>query len=348
MRKLATIRKIDAVKPIEGADFIEVVKLGGWQCVASKGEFQPGDFCVYFEIDSFLPIEERYEFLRKSSYRKLEELEGGRGEGFRLRSVKLRGELSQGLAMPLSKFPELDSVEEGDEVTEILKVEKWEPPIPASLAGEVRGMFPGFIPQTDEERIQNLPHYFEDHLDTDFEVTEKIDGSSMTVFKTADDFGVCSRGLDLKSSDKNSFWVKAKELKLQELMQEFGRNIALQGELAGEGIQKNRLKIKGHRFFVFNIWDMDMKRYLTPDERKDVIKWFKEKTPIDHVPVIQESMKVFQEHDMESLLEFADGNSEVNPKMRREGLVFKSRVVIGNQIISFKSISNKYLLKTGD
>jgi len=159
MRKLATIRRVKEILSIENSDNICLAKIDGWQVVVRKGEFSPGSLCVYFEIDSYLPIEERYEFLRKSSYKKLENIRGRRNEGFRLKTIKLRGMLSQGLAMPLSAFPDLEillagmSLHEGDNVTDLLKVELYEPPVPACIAGEVKGAFPSFIRKTDEERI---------------------------------------------------------------------------------------------------------------------------------------------------------------------------------------------------
>lgn len=147
-RKLASIRKITDIQPIPDADAIEVVVVGGWKVVTKKGEFSVGDLCVYCEIDSFLPILPQYEFLRKSSYKKLSTGE----EGFRLRTIKLRGQVSQGLVLPISVLPGGRELFEGMDVTEVLSITKYEPPIPASLAGKVKGLFPSFLHKTDEER----------------------------------------------------------------------------------------------------------------------------------------------------------------------------------------------------
>lgn len=147
MRKLASIQKIAHVRPIEGADKIEVVGVLGWECVSKKGEFREGDPCLYFEIDSLLPQEERYEFLRASSYRK----DLGR---FRLRTVRLRRQLSQGLAFPVSLFPEAAGLPEGSDLTDLLNVEKYEPPVPAQIQGDARG-FSWPIAKTDEPRVQS-------------------------------------------------------------------------------------------------------------------------------------------------------------------------------------------------
>lgn len=346
-RKLASIRNVNEIRPIEGADKIELALVDGWQCVVKKDEFKPGDPGVYFEIDSYLPIEERYEFLRKSSYKKIpDQLQGQRAEGFRLKTVKLRGQISQGLILPLDLFPELKTTAAGTDVTEMLNVELYEPPVPANLAGQVRGKLPGFLKKTDEERIQNLPEYFTQYKDMAFECTEKIDGSSMTVYYTADDLGVCSRNLNLKEDEANTLWKVTNELELHKLLKELNKNMALQGEIAGEGIQKNPLKIKGQHFFLFNAWDIDKREHLPPEERMEIFHFLEKRVPIKHVPVISPAMKVFEEYKtMGELLDFAVGKSLLNKDVHREGVVFKSLESIGREIVSFKAISNKYLLK---
>lgn len=132
MRKLVSIQTILDIQPIPNADAIEVVTINGWKVVAKRGEFKINDFCCYFEIDSFLPVKQQFEFLRKSCYRKLAD----GSEGFRLRTIKLRGQISQGLALPLSYFnKELENydVAVGCDVTDLFEVKKYEPPMPPSL-----------------------------------------------------------------------------------------------------------------------------------------------------------------------------------------------------------------------
>ena len=155
MRKLASIRRISEVRAIEGADAIEAVQIDGWQCVAKKGELKAGDLCCYFEIDSFLPTTNpAFEFMAVRGATK--DAEGK--AGYRLRTVKLRGTLSQGLALPLATlFAGPEWLNEGDDVTEHLGVTKWEPAMPACLGGEAKSTFPGWIRKTDQERIQNVP-----------------------------------------------------------------------------------------------------------------------------------------------------------------------------------------------
>lgn len=334
-RKLATVRKVLDIRPIEGADAIELAIIGGWQCVVKKGEFKIGDLGVYFEIDSLLPIEPRYEFLRKSSYKQL--VDGT--EGFRLRTVKLRGALSQGLLLPLKEFPGIP--EDTYDLTTFLKVLKYEPPMPACLAGDMAGAFPADIPKTDAERIQNLPEYFEQYKNAEFEVTEKLDGSSCTLFRYNEKVGVCSRNWELLESDRSTYWVVARKI-----LPYLCKNIALQGEVVGEGIQGNPLKIRGQKFYLFNVYDLDSHVYLNPDDRMAYFRVLRNVgADLEHVPVIEPRLKVFLKYStMESLLCYADGSSAICMGAAREGLVFKPW---GFGALTFKAISNVFLLKKG-
>jgi RNA ligase (TIGR02306 family) len=345
MRKLASIKKIDKLQPIEGADRIELAVVGGWKVVVAKDVgHQVGDKVVYCEIDSFLPIEPEFEFLRKSSYKKL--VDGT--EGFRLRTIKLKNQVSQGLILPLNdainvmkrKNGEVyhEMLEEGKDISELLGIIKYEPPIPANLSGEIKGLFPGFIAKTDEERVQNLTNEIEEWKKEkiSFYITEKLDGSSATFYFKDGEFGVCSRNLELKETENNTFWKVARELKLEEKLRELGRNIAIQGELIGEGIQKNPYKIKGQTVKFFNVFDIDKYEKISRDEFLDIIVY---KMGLDTVPINMLDMSLV--HNVTELLEMADGPSILNQNTQREGFVIRS---LDNKI-SFKVISNSFLLK---
>lgn len=229
-RKLASIVIIEDLQPIESADFIEVAAVKGWKLVVKKNEFVIGDLAVYCEIDSFLPIRKEFEFLRKTSYKKMRDV-----EGFRLKTIKLRGQISQGLLIPVSILGDL-RYEVGDDVTKQLGIMKYEPPIPASLVGIAKGSFPSFIPKTDEERIQNLSDQYERLKSHRYYITEKLDGSSVTYYLHNRQFGVCSRNLELVESVENSLWKVAIANGIEEKLRGFGKNMAIQGELIGEGI----------------------------------------------------------------------------------------------------------------
>ena len=348
MRKMATIRQIDALNPIEGADAIECASIGGWKVVVKKGEFSVGNLAVYCEIDSWVPTE-LAPFLSKG--KEPREFEGVKGE--RLRTVKLRGQLSQGLLLPV----EVDNdqfggvvhlvksnycVEEGMDVSEILGIVKYEAPIPAALAGEVKGMFPSRIPKTDQERIQNLTAELEVWKDEKltWEVTEKLDGSSMTVYVIDGEVGVCSRNLDLKRNPDNSLWRAAIKHGLEEKLAGYD-NIAVQGELVGNGIQGNMYKMRDQDFYVYDVYSIDQGRYFTPAERKSFVKAL----DLLHCPVLHSATRLLDSDTVESLLRVAEGKSimggEIGPE--REGLVFKCN----EKSVSFKAISNRFLLKNG-
>lgn len=343
LRKLATIRVISDILPIEGADAIELAIVDGWKVVVAKNVgHQIGNKVVYCEIDSFLPIEPEFEFLRKTSFKKMGEV-----EGFRLKTIKLRGQISQGLILPLQDAIEVmkrrngevysEMLEVGMDVSELLGIQKYEPPIPAELAGKVKGLFPSFLRKTDEERVQNLKTEYEEWKASDktFYVTEKLDGSSATFYIKDDVFGVCSRNLELLETEGNSFWKVARDLDLENKMREFGGDFSLQGELIGEGIQSNPYKIKGQTVRFFNVFDIEDGEYLTLHQ----FKFITNELGLETVPILDEDFTLPQSVD--ELLDYADAKSVLNSDFDREGVVIRST----DRTISFKSISNKFLLK---
>lgn len=334
-RQLVTYRTVKELKPIDGADKIELAIVDGWQCVVDKGAFVSGDIGIFFEIDSFLPIRPEFEFLRKSSYKKM-----GDEEGFRLRTIRMRGQISQGLFVTLSMFPELIGAETPEQLQETLKVQKYDPPLPACLGGDAVGYVPGFICKTDQERVQNLVDFVASHAGVLFEATEKLDGSSCTYYHNNGAVGVCSRNLELKRTEGNTFWRIADELSVFDILTSLGRNIAIQGEVCGPGIQKNRYRLKKQVFFVFDIWDIDQQRYLTPVERTDLMCEF---DGFDHVPILK---VVTLPGTVDEILAVADGRSQLTATPR-EGMVFKAMEVEGGRVPSFKAISNAFLEKEG-
>lgn len=355
IRKLASIAEVTYIKPIENADAIECsVVNGGWPVVVKKGEYKVGDVAIYLEIDSWVP-HELAPFLSKG--REPREYNGVKGE--RLLTVKLRGQISQGLLLPvtaefiINKFGAGPGAKFTDyvgfEVTQTLGIQKWEPPIPAQLQGTMKGNFPHFIPKTDQERCQNLrKDIFETHKDECYEVTTKLDGSSMTVYVKDGEVGVCSRNIDLKETEGNSFWKAARDQNivdtLVKLSIERGEEYAIQGELIGEGIQGNPEKLKGQRFYLFDVYNITHGYYLKPNERRAVFERLVEMgADIEHVPIVDQKLYVTERYlTIDELLRYAEGSS-LNPKTKREGLVFKS----WDSPFTFKAISNSYLLKHG-
>ena len=349
MRKLASIRRIGDIQSIDGADAIEVATIDGWKVVVKKGEFSVGDLAVYLEIDSWVP-HELAPFLSKGQ----EPRAYNNVKGERLRTIRLRGQVSQGLLLPIKSGGSLHAIEwtcagkslafdaidgdfnpEGLDVTELLGVQKWEAPIPAQLQGQVEGMFPtGLIPKTDQERIQNCFKEICEASGT-YEVTMKLDGSSMTLFRWEGKVRVCSRNLELKINEENASNT------LVAMALEYGDRIpegfALQGELMGPGIQGNREGFAKHKFFVFDVFLIKEHAYAGPAYRRALCQ----EHGFDHVPVLHQVCKAPE--SVEEGLALAEGPS-INHKIR-EGLVWKCNE---KPIFSFKTISNTFLLKSGD
>jgi RNA ligase (TIGR02306 family) len=241
-RKLVSIQTIENIAPITGADNIMQARVMGWTVVVKKGEFAPGDPCVFFEIDSILPDGPAWsEFMRPRK--------------FRVRTLKLRGVLSQGLALPVAIAEDLPR--EGD-LRDRLGVTKSEPVLPD--AREIAGPFPARVPKTDEIRLQSMLEVLDELRGQDFFVTTKLDGTSATYARDADGFVACSRNWALVRGE-NHVWRLADRYRLADLPMDF----AIQGEICGPGIQKNRLGLTEVDLFVFSVYDMRAGAFLGHD-----------------------------------------------------------------------------------
>jgi len=382
-RKLVTLRRVAAIRPIPGADRIVAASVDGWTCVVGADEFRPGDVGVYFEIDSFLPAADaRWERFAPN----FSEHDGARG--FRVRTLKLRGQISQGLLLPVARFAEVEAVLAGLEreaaaaagvapddpaaktaaldkamalaFEDALGVVKYDPPTAGADAGRL-GPFPAFIAKTDQERVQNLgAAVFADHAATVFQETTKLDGSSMTAYFVRADsphfaalpalpagdagsaegrFGVCSRNIDLAEAGGGHFWAAAHANGLPAKLAALGRNLAVQGELVGEGVQGNADGFpRGFRdLFVFGAQDLDAQAPLPPREVEALAR----QLGLRHVPVVGYAPLRDVARDVAGMLERAEGKG-INGR-KREGVVLKAE----DGKFSFKAISNSYLLKRG-
>ena len=338
-RKLASIQEVAEIKPIEGADRIEAVRINGWWVVSQKG-YKVGDKVIYFEIDSFLPVDSNFDFLLKGSSPKKMFSNGKEISGIRLKTIRLKGTLSQGLIMPLDIVRDnspyfkrlVGEGEIGYDVSDIIGVVKYEAPIPACLVGKAKGSFPSFIPKTDEERIQNISEIFNSYY-----VSEKLDGTSTTFYKKDGVFGVCTRNLELVEGDTLQ-WRIARGYDLENKLPD---GIAIQGELIGEGIQKNPLKRIGNDIYIFNVYNILSGKYLNYDEFVS----FCQRLGLKTVPIIDENFALPKSVD--EMLAYANGKSLLNCDYEREGVVVrpKKEMQIGQSRFSFKAISNDYLLK---
>lgn len=356
MRKLASIREIKEIRPIENADAIEVAIVDGWECVVKKSEnFKAGDLIIFVEIDSIVPERPEFEFLRERK--------------FRVKTIKLRKQISQGLVLPISILPQ-GKYNLDDDVTDILGIKKYDPegdlenqlvekktkeiknPIIKFMLKfkwfrkvylpkkEFKG-FPTWIVKTDEERIQNKTRMFEIEKDlgTKFIVTEKLDGQSATYFlervKGKFKFGVCSRNINLSNNPNNSsYWNIARDLDIRLVLEcLIGRanNIVLQGEIIGEGIQGNKYKINGYDFYAFNLI-IDGKKIDTI-HMEELLREYNIKT----VPILETNFLL--RDSISDMVEYSKGNSTLL-KTKREGVVVRNY----DRNISFKVINPEFLL----
>ncbi len=350
MRKLSSIQTVNTVEPIANADAIEKIRVLGWWVVGKKGEYKPGDKVVYCEIDSLLPERPEFEFLRASSFKPTQTSPEGSvvlPAGFRIKTVKLRGQVSQGICFPLSILPPGAPAEEGADVTEVLGIHKWEPPIPVGMGGKVKGGFPGFLPKTDETRVQVLEPVLQRHRGKTFYVTEKLDGTSLTAFLRQGQFGICSRNLWMDETDEGNIHVRVtRGLKLQEKLraarERLGHDLALQAEVIGPGIQKNKYALPAVTLRVFNVLNVDANRLLDHGAMLAVLG----ELGLESVPQLG---AIVLNHTVDELVAFAEGMSVLNPKSQREGVVLRPLVEeydedIGGRL-SFKAINAKFLLK---
>lgn len=350
MRKLASIQKISAITPIEGADRIELAKVEGWSCVVNKGKFHKGDICVYFEIDSFLPIKSQYEFLRRNSYKRSDLL----GEGFRLKTQTFRGAISQGLIMPLTELPELKGIafHVGDDVTDLLGVKEYVVPEMATGSGTAIGDRPSFIPKSDETRIQVLGEaVIKEFHGREYYISSKMDGSSHSIGIGADGvFHVTGHNYEYKDDGKSSFYELVKAKGLEEKLRKYKddnhiQEISVSGEFCGPGIQSNRIGLTRPEWYIFTVM-VDGKRYGLYEMQTAAEALDNPTVPIEEIG------ENFDEKypTVEAILKRADGNYTTG--RRKEGIVIRPVEPVFSETLggslSVKAVSNKYLLKTGN
>ena len=367
-RKLASVQKIKAIKPIEGADKIEIVQVLNWDCVAKKGEYQVGDKVIYFEIDSLLPDIPMLEWLKGSSWsQKLNK--------YKISTHKFRGQISQGLVMPIKDLEELDrqihnreecvpiAYVEGTDLTEILEIEKYEPPVSNGPLGDLIS-HEWYVPKTDEERIQVcaediLPEYMKSKQG-DWYASVKLDGTSCTAGLFEDAFLIGGRNQWYK--DENMYTTTVKkygdiEKHLRDYQKLTGKYIVFQGELCGPGIQSNRLGLKEKEWFIFNVWVSDTGK-MDSYKKLDLLRFLNmcDDFGLPHVPIMPVSAKFdFKattdiDETVENLLKYVDGIKyrtffdDASPSQIAEGVVFRKN----DMTYSFKVVSNKFLLKGGE
>lgn len=369
-RALARVVLIDSLHPIDGADRIELAMVGGWQVVVQKGLYVPGSKAVYFEVDSLLPLDHPAFASLGGVSSKLKFTIDDKPYA-RIKTMKLRKQLSQGFCVPASEVS-ADRLAVDTDMTKALGVIKYEAAGEKALngtpgnpkAGTTALGFPKFVPKTDQTRVQNITVQYAQARDKGelFEKSFKLDGSSLTAFVKDGVLGVASRNVGFRvhdetipfftavkkflqgkgwkrviKADDNAFIQMAEKAGLLSVL---GRqhgigNIAIQGEMVGPSIQKNFEGTTENEFYCYDIYLIDEQAYMLPKERQG----FCVKYDIKHVPLAS-SHAVTLPVDVATAIADADGPSGLKGKMR-EGFVYKSM----ERDFSFKVISNAYLLK---
>jgi RNA ligase (TIGR02306 family) len=217
--KLASIQIITDIRSIDGADRIEAATVLGYQTVIKKGEFSPGALCVWHEPDTVAAEKPEYEFLRK--------------QGFRLKVSRFKGQVSQGLALPLTVLPTANYAV-GDDVTELIGIRKYEKPLSPNLVGVAKGSFPSWMPKTDEPNLRSFPEALGEFTGRECVITQKVDGTSATYYLRGGEFGVCTRNLELLDDPASMFWRVARVHRLREALVTLGGDFSLQGQHRGD------------------------------------------------------------------------------------------------------------------
>lgn len=353
-RKMVSIQVIHDIVPIEGADRIEIAKILGWQCVIPKNEYKKYDKVIFFEVDSFLPLDNRYEFLRTSCFKKHPIL----GEGFIIKTAKMRGELSQGLILPIDEFPEVllnpdkKYLKVGADLTDLLNVKNISDYFEerATGFGNIIGELPPTIPHTKETRVQAEPGLLVEFLnfdpDEEYYITTKLDGSSHSCSLDKTGFHVYGHNYEYAKDDACPFYKILRDNNIPQKMEKYKDkypNLVLQGELCGGGIQGNPLMLPKLKWFVFNA--------IVDGQRVDLytLKEIVEDMDLDMVPIEEVGLGSFFKNGYSTiyaLLKRAEG--DYNDSFKKEGIVIRPVNPKYSEIIktdlSMKVINNEYLL----
>jgi RNA ligase (TIGR02306 family) len=341
--KLASIEVIKNIRNHPSADTLQISEILGWQVIVKKGIHQEGDKVVFITIDTIVPRCQWSEFLVDKK---------NPDKPIRIKNIKLRNEYSSGLVIPVSEFEpknneevgyDLQSCPAGYDLTAILGIKKYVKEIPANLSGETEGDFPThIISKTDEDNGLNDPEMVKKVLeqDTTITITQKIDGSSLTIIvENGEIKQVCSRNLAKKDNGKSTFWNCAKNLKIPA-----GWTGVIQGEMCGNGIQKNRLKLNDIKIFVFQI-KVDQ-AYMTYDTMADFCR---NELQCDVVPLIAKlevasTVKIW-ENPLQKLQELADVQRYQSGEIG-EGIVVRPSSYIksfeSRRPMGFKLINRNY------
>lgn len=342
-RKLATLQAVKEIIPIENADAIEIAKVMGWDVVVKKNEFKTGDLGVFFEIDSFLPEIERYEFMRDSSFKNNPLV----GRGFLVKTRKLRGVFSQGLLLPLDKFPEIDftGMEIGTDLTKELNVKEFEATEGTDIFGNTIERFHPIIQKTDELRLQSAGYLGEALKGHPYYISEKIEGTSGTLSSENGNIRIFTRNNEIKDEKKSLLWNLVRNKGIIDVLKNC-EDIFLQFEIYGPKIMGNKLKVDKLDFRFFNLGNPKTGEYYDFADWDEILERTKLKNVVQSVKILEKGDN-FQ-YSLDELQEISNGNYD--NAGQREGIVIRPQreMKVNGERLSFKVLNNKYLLKNSD
>lgn len=336
MRKLASIQKVTDIREIPNADNIVCCTVLGWQVVCQKEQVKVGDLVVYVEVDSIIPDIDIFDYLKKIT-----------DNTMRIRTRRMRGQVSQGLVLPVSIVENFGLLPEdmiiGQDVTSAIGIAKYEEYLPAELMGKAKGYMPQGIPKSDIVRVQTTQEVLDKYKGTLCYKSEKLDGESITMYLIDGQDGVCSKIVDFIESDDSIHWKMAKKLNIKEKFMKLGYNISMQGEIIGEGIKGNKYKIKGQKVLFYNAFDINAHKYLNYKEFINLCQQLE----LEHVPIIDDNFILID--DINELVLQSNGRSMLYDT-KREGIVVTPLEEINDMIgrIILKVISPEFLLKHGE
>lgn len=367
MRELAYIQKIGSLTPIQGADAIEKAEVLGWELVVKKGDFQVGDLCVYCEIDSILPELPCFEFLRARK--------------FRIKTVKLRGQVSQGIAFPISILRQVDpsfngSLTVGKDVTELMKITKYDPEALLDVVQNQvkkpwavrkinflkwklfgikpvkKGSFPSDIPKTDETRVQKMASSLEERQGNAVYITEKCEGTSATfVYRRGGNWlaKLLKKDGSFQICSRNTIVFNSQTGKeAPHFLRDVAKKYDIQNKMKTLGrtfaIQGEVMgpKIQGN---IYQLPELELRVFSVFDiEAQEYLNYTEMQNIVGKLGLTMVPvLKVNTNliNDIKYWVEYSKGKSQINPKILREGVVIRSM----NDNFSFKSINPEYLLK---
>lgn len=350
MHDLATISTIQDIRPIEGKDRIVLATVENYHSIVQKDQFAIGDRVIYIYYDAILPEKPEYEFLRKRCW-------SDKYKGFRIRPMKMGGEVSEGLVMPLSILPGSEKLALGTVVTKQLGIRRYDPEESAPVINSgrkwwlkyrlVRALFtalgigkpgkakgyPAQLPKSDEENIEKVWDRVKVCND-EFIITEKMEGcAAMYLVDRKGKVHSYSHNWEV---GKAGVWADVAtslemERKLRAVTKAFGKRVAIQGEICGPGIQKNIYRFPSHRFFLYGAYFVDDGKRLPYSDLEKIASI----TGLEMVPFIR------RDHMMDSvdwILADCEGSSVFGEDIPREGLVWRTE----DGSVHFKAKSRSY------